>query len=524
MERVRITLSPLVVLAAGLIAGLAVALWVRVGGAVDNPPAAVAAGGMVASVAATLTATGQRLIQRALHREAARAHHDARHDALTGLFNRAELFRQLEESLEQGVKDDTVVGVLFLDLDGFKAINDTLGHEAGDELLRVVANRLRATIRSTDVVARLGGDEFVVVCRGLLSTDSVISVARQVMRRLGDPVMLDGSVRQVGTSIGVATARPLEERVAEDLVRDADSAMYRAKRDRRGYVVFDDGHRQEQMDREVTERQLARAVNDSQFTVFYQPIVDVAGARLHGFEALVRWQHPERGLIAPGDFLSEAESSRLLPKIGEVVLREACAQAALWAHDAPRARSLPIAVNMAAQQIVDPYLVSLVADALEWSGLDPGQLVLEVPDGLLTSHIDSLDNLRQLAALGVGITIDSFGTGYNAFKDVDRFDIVSAVKIDRSFVADLDRHPQSVATVQAMVGLAGALGMDVVAEGVEDASQVTRLGELGVSLMQGFLFHAPVYADLVDPESWFGAGIADEAPDLGYRPVVADTA
>ncbi len=450
-------------------------------------------------------ATWQRFASRKNSERLNKAAHDAKYDALTGLANRAEIYRALDESLVQAKREKTVFGVLFMDLDRFKVINDSLGHDAGDELLRIVADRLRSATRSSDVVARLGGDEFVVICRSLTSGDSVEAVARQVLKRLGDPVALNGRRQTISASIGIAIANGSEERDADELIRDADAAMYKAKRDRTGYCVFDDAQRTQLTDRLDIERDLGRAIDNKQLQVFYQPIVVAATGELYGFEALARWEHPRRGYISPAEFLPIAEDARLMANIGELVLREACAQAAIWNHLSDRASGLRISVNLAEQQLTNPDLPAIVSDILGWSGLGADQLVLEITDDVVADHLDGLTTLRSLRRLGVHLAIDDFGTGQSSLSYIKQFDMVSMLKIDQSFVRDMHTGVADLAIIEAIVAVALALDLSVVAEGVEDYDQVRALSALGVQLMQGFLFAKPLPAETVgDLEDWLG--------------------
>ncbi|MEL6981757.1 MAG: diguanylate cyclase, partial [Actinomycetota bacterium] len=323
--------------------------------------------GLVGAVGAALAALVVRFLGRRSQDDYDKLTNDARRDALTGLYNRPELFRLLESSIEEAKREDMVLGVLFLDLDRFKMVNDTMGHDAGDELLKIVAQRLSSTIRSTDVVARLGGDEFVVLCRELISADSVVSMARQILRRFDDPVSLGGLDHRVGTSIGVAIATPTDERTADDLVRDADAAMYRAKQTKSGLAVFDDAHRLRQADRQDIERDLRLAVERGELSVLYQPMLDIATRTLHGFEALVRWNHPDRGELSPSEFLDIAGEAGQIGWIGDFVLREACRQAAAWNEASPNARALKMCVNLAEPQLADPNLGHRVTEILAWS-------------------------------------------------------------------------------------------------------------------------------------------------------------
>jgi diguanylate cyclase (GGDEF)-like protein len=431
------------------------------------------------------------------------AEHRAKHDPLTGLMNRSELFRQLDESLDYASANDLVLGVLFLDLDRFKTINDSLGHEVGDELLMIVADRLKSTVRNTDVVARLGGDEFVILCRGLLHGDSVVATARQILKRFREPISLNGKEHIVSTSIGVAIAKPGDIRESDELVSDADAAMYRAKATKAGYAVFDEAQRQLARDRLDIEHALVQAIDSNEIVVHYQPIVDTETRQLYGFEALARWQHPERGLVYPGEFLTIAEEAGMMARIGGLVLREACAQAAVWNHISPTAAKVRMGVNLAEQQLVDPKLVAQVAEVLDWSGIDPGQLVLEITEDVIVDHLDGLTVLRDLRDLGVALAIDDFGTGQSSLSYVKQFDMVSTIKIDKAFVDEMHSANVDRAIVEAVVAMASALDLSIVAEGVEHFEQVHELQHLGVHLVQGFLFSPAMPADSVDPARWF---------------------
>ncbi|MFV0524490.1 MAG: putative bifunctional diguanylate cyclase/phosphodiesterase [Acidimicrobiales bacterium] len=524
MNHARIPTSPVLAAVAGLIASAAATVLVFSGVATTQPEdlyrTAVVAGAGVG--VAGLVAAWQRGHSIDTSKRLSEAHHDANHDPLTGLVNRLELYRQLEETLDQARRERTVFGVLFLDLDRFKVINDSLGHDVGDDLLKIVAERLRSATRSGDVVARLGGDEFVIICRGLMTERSVVAVAEQILRRFTEPVSLKGRQQQISTSVGVAIASSDETRDPEELVRDADAAMYVAKRNRSGFAVFDEAQRSMLVDRLAIERDLRRALDtDGQLVVFYQPIMDAASDSLYALEALIRWDHPERGLIPPEQFLSVAADARLMAQIGELVLREACAQAALWNHRAPEMRSVRIGVNVDEQQLVDAGLPNLVAEVLHWSGLEPAQLVLEITEDLIVDHLDGLDMLHQIRALGVSLAIDDFGTGQSSLAYAKQFEnIVSTLKIDKSFVADMVGGRADLAIVEAVVAMAGHLDLKVVAEGVENREQLEILTRLGVRYMQGYYFDPPRSAeDLGDPRRWVDhVGLAKQhGPRAGGR-------
>lgn len=459
--------------------------------------------GMIGAAGGSFAALVLNVVEKPDRDRMDKVAHDARHDALTGLVNRAELFRLLDDSIVDAQRNDMILGVLFLDLDRFKVVNDSMGHEVGDELLRLVAHRLRSTVRSTDVVARLGGDEFVVLCRDLISSDSVVGMAKQILKTFREPVALKGQDYRIGTSIGISICTPDAPRPADDLVRDADSAMYRAKETKSGFAVFDDAQRLRLMNRMDIERDLQKAIDRNELVVHYQPIVDIRTRSLYGFEALVRWNHPERGMLGPAQFIPIAEEAGLMARIGEQVMREACAQAAVWNHSADGAGTVKMSVNLAEQQLVDTGLPLRVLEILSWAGLSPDQLVLEITEDVIVDHLDSLQPLRELHNLGVELAIDDFGTGQSSLGYVKQFDMVTTLKVDKRFVTDMRSGEADRAIIEAVVAMASALDMRVVAEGVEYEDQLVGLRELGVDLMQGYLFTSPVSPEVIDPAVWF---------------------
>jgi diguanylate cyclase (GGDEF)-like protein len=415
-------------------------------------------------------------------------------DPLTGLPNRTLLIDRLEQALAKREDASGAVAVVYFDVDRFKAINDSLGHEGGDRLLVEVAERLRGILRPSDTVARFGGDEFVLIARDLPGETAAVALARRVADAFTEPFLLCGQPQIVSVSIGVTVADGRRLR-ADDLLREADAAMYRAKRaggDRQ--VVFTDSMLAEVGARMRIEQALRGAIAREELTVHYQPIVDLAPeAGASGYEALVRWTHPELGFVSPGEFIPIAEQSGLIAPIGEVVLRAACAQAAEWNRgDGAR---VPVSVNVSTAQIVDPEFVACVERVLAESGLDPALLDLEITEtALMEESATSVARLEELKALGVRLVLDDFGTGYSSLSYLRRFPI-DTVKIDRSFVAELDAGGQGSTIVRAMVGMAHALGMSVVGEGVETDEQLEELRAIGVDFAQGYLLGRPAPAD-----------------------------
>ena len=516
MKKTRLALHPGQVLLAGVIGAV---LWTAalstLVGITGRETVLISSAGFIAAAAGTCGALIQAHRARAARDVLERAEHEANHDGLTNLLNRNALLRQLDDSIVTARQNDTVVGVLFLDLDRFKVINDSMGHEAGDELLRIVAERLLSTVRGSDIVARFGGDEFVVVVRGLLNQKSVVAVVEQILHTFEKQVSLFGGALVVSTSIGVAITRPGETRRADDLLRDADGAMYKAKKARSGYALFDDQQRAEAVDRLDIERDLVRALVEKQLTVFFQPLVDVSTKRLYAFEALVRWNHPTRGLIGPGAFLGVAEETGMMAEIGEYVLREATAQAAVWNHLNPHARSVKMSVNIAEQQLIDKNFPETVRDVLLWSGLPADQLVLEITEDVIVDHLDGLSILNRIRDLGVSLAIDDFGTGQSSLSYIKQFDMVSTLKIDQVFVREMGDGDSNRAIIEAVVAMAKALNLRVVAEGVETIEQVNQLRAFGVDVMQGYLFNAPLAANGIDPASWFVPEVPVSEPTEG---------
>ncbi len=420
----------------------------------------------------------------------------ARHDALTGLPGRDEIRHRLGSALRGTFRRGDTIGVLFIDLDGFKAINDSMGHEAGDALLVAFADQLRLAVRAEDIVGRYGGDEFVVICSGLLRETVLRDIAGNIRSAFSKPIEISHGSVMMTPSVGIATATRSDPATADELIVRADQAMYRAKREKLGLKFYDDVQHREELNRAEVERAIVPALADGQFQVYYQPIVSESLARTVGLEALIRWRHPSHGVIGPDRFLAVAEEAGLAARLGDLVLRDVAAQTSVWNHLCGERESFNVAVNLAERQLVDPVFPDRVAEIVQWAGISASQLDLEVGEELLLRRAnDRSEVLQRLARLGCRIVIDDFGNAHGAFSQVRDLDIVSVIKIDRSVVKDLGRDYVSRAVVQATQSMADALGVTLIAEGVETESQRRIVGELGIDLMQGFLFQVPVPPD-----------------------------
>jgi diguanylate cyclase (GGDEF)-like protein/PAS domain S-box-containing protein len=420
--------------------------------------------------------------------------HDAVHDVLTGLPNRALFETLLDRSLARlRRRAEYRFAVLFLDLDRFKVINDSLGHLTGDQFLVEVSRRLVRCVRPEDTVARLGGDEFTILLDDVEGPDDALRVAERIQAELTSPVELGGHETYTSASIGIALSDRRYVR-PEEVLRDADIAMYRAKsRGRARHEVFDVDMHREALDQLTLETDLRHALERDQFRLEFQPIVHTESGRLAGLEALLRWHHPERGLVPPGHFIRLAEETGLINAIGEWVLWEACRQVRQWHVLLPAgAEALPVSVNLSPRQFTDPRLVDMVATTLAVTGLPSRALRLEITESMLMDHADtSVRLLNRLKALGVQIQVDDFGTGYSSLGYLHRFPL-DALKVDRSFVSRLEADPENREIVKTIVSLAKNLRMEVVAEGVESPGQRTFLHGLGCEAMQGFLFAGPL--------------------------------
>ena len=421
----------------------------------------------------------------------------AHHDSLTDLANRVLLNERLEQALDRG-QHGKMVAVHHLDLDQFKAVNDTFGHPCGDKLLRTVAERLRRLAGASDTIARMGGDEFVIVQAKIADPSDATSLAQGVIGELSEPYDIDGHQAVIGVSIGISVG-PGDGSSPDKLLRNADLALYRAKSDGRGTFRFFEPVMDLQMQtRRVMEQDLRKALPAGEFELYYQPVVNLASNEISGFEALIRWNHPTKGMISPADFIPLAEEIGFIVPMGEWIIRQACATAARWPDN------LHVAVNISAIQFRSPGLMQVIVGALAASGLASTRLEIEITETVLLHNRDAtLAVLHQLRALGIRIAMDDFGTGYSSLTYLQSFPF-DKIKIDRSFVKDITENASSLNIVRAVAALANGMGMTATAEGVETAEQLDSIASEGCTEMQGFLFSRPLPAAEIERQFLLG--------------------
>jgi diguanylate cyclase (GGDEF)-like protein len=418
--------------------------------------------------------------------------HEAFHDSLTGLANRALFKERVQTVLQRRGRPD--VAVLFLDLDGFKEVNDSLGHAAGDLLLVAAADRLRLCARAEDTVARLGGDEFGLLLEDGPAGRDPVKVAERISDAFSEPFTIEGKELHVRVSIGIATNKDVLD--VDQLLRNADLAMYRAKAARSGYECYDPEMHSGLVERLQLSADMREGIETEQFVLHYQPILSLGTGTIGGVEALVRWQHPERGLVPPNDFIPLAEETGLIRPLGKWLLEQACLQAVEWQARGP----LTMSVNISTLQLRQPGFVEDVEAAIERSGIVPSSLILEMTESVLLEHtVENLTTLRRLKETGVRLAIDDFGTGYSSLGYLHQFP-VDVLKIDRSFVMRLgERNSREAELVRAIVRLGEGLQLTTVAEGIEDHHQFLALKRLGCELGQGFYFARPLPSDEIGP-------------------------
>jgi diguanylate cyclase (GGDEF)-like protein len=425
--------------------------------------------------------------------------HEALHDPLTNLANRRLFLNRLEHALEWNKRHpDDLFAVVYLDFDRFKVINDSLGHNTGDLLLVAVARHLKASVRAMDTVARMGGDEFAILVEAVNSNDEILAVVERLRESLTAPFEVRGNKATMTASIGVVLnllqyARP------EDILRDADIAMYSAKAaGRNRYKVFDMAMREQAEDVLILESGLRNAIQNSEFRLHYQPILSLSTQKITGFEALLRWDHPRRGLLYPGEFLKVAEESGLIIPIGVWVIYEACRQMKQWQTEFHTEPPLTISVNLSSRQFSQPDLIVQIEAVLEKTGLSASSLLVELTETTMVEDIEqAVTKIDQLHKLGVGIEIDDFGTGYSSLGYLRHLP-VNSLKMDRSFTNSLDVGKNGIPIIRAIIAMAGSLGLKVVAEGIETAEQAARLTELKCDYGQGYYFKTPIDGDAAE--------------------------
>jgi diguanylate cyclase (GGDEF)-like protein len=442
----------------------------------------------------------------------------ATHDPLTGLPNRTLILDRVEQMLARSRRNQTPVAALFIDIDNFKGINDTLGHSIGDELLRAVAARLEGVVRDVDALGRLGGDEFVVISEDLSLAAGAELIAERLLEALQHPFTLGAGQETrvtVTASVGIATG---EGTSAEDLLRDADIAMYRAKWDGKArYAVFESGMQDAMQSNMELEMDLREALENGEFFLAYQPTFDLSDMSPTGLEALIRWQHPTRGVVQPDDFIPMLEETGLITEIGRWVLEEACAQAAVWRRDG---HQVAMAVNVSGRQLDTDELVEDIRRALADSGLEPAALTIEITETTLMRNIEeTARRLADIKALGVRIAIDDFGTGYSSLAHLQRFD-VDALKIDRSFISGLTHNQEGETLLRTLVQLGKALSIETFAEGIEQQRELSLLKDERCDSGQGFLFARPL--DVAGTEAflknWSPKEAGSDSPGGEERP------
>ncbi len=421
--------------------------------------------------------------------------HDAFHDALTNLPNRNLFMERIEQALNHNKRHPQYLfAVMFIDLDRFKMINDSLGHAVGDQFLQAIAKLLASCLRGGDTVARLGGDEFTILVNDMREPSEAVMIAERILNKFLHPIEIDNQSIFGSVSIGIVISNP-EYETADNLLRDADIAMYRAKALGKGrYTMFDKEMYEQNLKTIQLDNDLRYALERQEFELYYQPIIHLPSEKLAGFEALIRWHHPERGLVPPNEFISLAEETGLIIAIGDWVLHQACQQMRTWRSKFPEAQSLKMSVNLTCQQIREKDLIEKLDRVLAVSGIDGSILRLEITESsMMDQGEETISKLEELRARNIQLSIDDFGQGYSSLSYLHRFP-VNTLKIDRSFVELMSLGGQNLAIIRTIIILAHALDMNVVAEGVETREQMSMLKQLGCEYGQGYFFSRPIIA------------------------------
>lgn len=432
---------------------------------------------------------------KALRQKKEHFEYEAFHDSLTKLPNRKQFIEKLEQCLNQSKKDNKYgFTVLSLDLNRFKTINESLGHSLGDDLIFKVAERISHSIRKRDSAARFGGDEFGIILNDVYKTDDVIAFVELIVRSLAEPFEIGSREVYTGVSVGIAVFNS-EYQKAENILRDADIAMYHAKSSERDYVIFDPAMHTRAVTLLEVETDLRHAIERNEFTTFYQPIVNLSSMQLIGFESLIRWNHPTRGLVLPDQFISVSEVTNLIVPITLWILRESCEQLVEWRRRYPEYDNLVISVNLSGKHFAQDDLVRQVKEILEETEMDPAHLKLELTESAVMENAETaIFFLQRLREIGVQISIDDFGTGYSSLSYLHRLPI-NTLKVDRSFVGTMENTSENGEIVRTIIGLAKTLGLSVIAEGIETVHQLHQLRILDCEYGQGYLFSRPVSAE-----------------------------
>ncbi len=423
----------------------------------------------------------------------------ATHDPLTSLPNRALLMQKLEQALAALVHHpQSFLAVLFLDLDDFKVVNDSLGHMVGDQMLKMLTQRLQITLPTNYTIARFGGDEFIILIEDVKSNSEVITVAQQIHQTLTSPYLLNEQQVFINASIGIALSNDRSQ-TPQDLLRDADTAMYQAKNKGKGcYALFSVEMHHNAIQRLELESELRRAIEQQEFILYYQPIVSLQTGILTGFEALIRWRHPTRGMISPVDFIPIAEATGLIVSLGKWIFKEACRQLKIWQAKFPEYISLKMSINLSSKQLKDYQLIEELDEIFEEIGVDPRDIKLEITETLLMENVaEAMELLTAFRERQIELCLDDFGTGYSSLSYLHRFP-VNTVKIDRSFVIDMQPDDSNTEIVRAIVTLAHTLGMDIIAEGIETELQLAQLTWLGCEYGQGYFYAQPLPPEAVE--------------------------